>query len=87
MNSIPLNPTCNDSVLLCTKLLSIDLNNYVQASTWPFYNVKILILVSIPLTSSKILRNSLSSSKEYKSKALFLIRPYILIDILHIIYQ
>ena len=41
----------NNSILLCTKLLSIDLNNCVQASTWLFKNEKIIILVSIPPTS------------------------------------
>ncbi len=54
------------------KILSIDLNNCDQASTWPFNNVKKLIPVSIPRAGSKIARNSLSSSKEYNSRALFL---------------
>ena len=57
-----------------SKLLSIDLNNCDQASTWPFNNLKILIPVSIPPIGSKISRNSLSSSKEYNSKAIFLIK-------------
>ncbi len=55
--SVQLKSTCNNSVLLCTKLLSKDLNNCVQASTWPFNNVKKMIPASIPPTSSKISRN------------------------------
>ncbi len=71
---VPLKSTCTDSLLLCTKLVSIDWNKCLQASTWPFNNVKNWIAVSIPPTGSKISRNSLSSYNEYNSKALFLIR-------------